>query len=170
MEENRALLDEVIEKTLKDLKSLQQGSKEYAQAVEALSALSTMKKELGEVGVKAIEAETKRHEADTKRLEAESNKQKAKAEIVKAEAETKKAQAGYLANICNVGNWLLKGGIALFMFNKSLDFDKAGGFIDAKNAWFQAQRGIDRFFRDKESFKQIREIWQICWVSLFFFE
>ena len=147
--DNQMLLDEVIEKTLKDLKSLQQGSKEYAQAVEALGALSTMKKEVGEVGVKAMEAETKRHEAETKRLEAESNRQKAQAEIVKAEAETKKAQAGFIANICNIGNWIWHGGIALFMFNKPLDFDKAGGFIEAKNAWYQAQRGIDRFFREK---------------------
>ena len=146
--DNQALLDEVIEKTLKDLKSLQQGSKEYAQAVEALSTLSTMKKEAGEIGVKALDAQTKQHEAETKRMEAESNRQKAQAEIVKAEAETKKAKAGYFASLCNIGNWLWQGGIALFMFNRSLDFDRSGGFIDAKNAWFQAQRGIDRFFRN----------------------
>lgn len=148
MENNRDLLNEVIDKTLLDLKTLSQGSKEYVEAVKALKELAAMQKAIGEVGVSAMEAETKRLVAETKKLEAENDQKRAEAEAVKAEAEQTKAKSTVMANVISVGRTLFMGAQAWAMFSKSLDFDRSGGFIDCKNAFYQAQRGVDRFFRD----------------------
>ena len=139
MEEGK-LLDEVIEKTLNDLKTLSQGSKEYAQTVQALQALSTMKKETGDIGVKALEAQTKQFEAET-------NRQKAEAEAKKADVEETKAKTNWWATIFGVGKIAFMGWQTLYMFNRTYDFDEIGGFVSHRNVQMQMQKGADRFFR-----------------------
>lgn len=153
--DNNELLEQIKQSLLSDLSKMSKSSEktsEYEQTVAALTAICRAQTDAAEIGVKAMEAETKKFEAETKRLEAENNRIKINSEVARVQVEANKAQTDRIATF---GNWA-KFGLMLaqtgLMFHKTLDFDRAGGFIDCKNAWFQAQRGADRFFnlfRDK---------------------